>query len=95
MYNTYIKPIKVVEPTKCVSRSVSSSGIFKKKITDNEGNNFFIEINVNKKTGTITKYLDEEFKTSCNKMDLKKLEGADKLFEEAEYKYEGINIQLM
>ncbi len=96
MYNIQAKPIQIVEPTKCVEWSVDTGGDFTKKIIDGNDNNYFIEINVNKKTGTITRYSDRKFETPYNgtKVDLKKIEKANELFGEAEFRYKGVTMQL-
>lgn len=95
MYNVNVKPVEIVEPVKCLRSSISTRGYFKKKFIDSEGNCFTVEIDIKKKTGTFTKYLDKEFKTPAIEANLKKLKGANKLFEEAEYEYAGITMQLM
>ena len=96
MYNVGAKPVQIVEPTECIGWSVDTAGEFRKKVIDGNGNNFFIEINVNKKTGTVTRYSDKKFKTPCigTKMDLKRLEKANDLFGEAEFRYKGATMRL-
>ena len=96
MFSPDCDPIQIEEPTKCIEWSVDTDSIFTKKIIDNNQNCFFVEINVLKKTGTITQYSDRRFTTPCDgkKFSVSRFKNANHLFGEAEFRYKGITMPL-